>query len=64
MATTIDTTSRDGKIKGAITVETLDDGTIGLGFIREGTGAQAIRLPRQIATLLRDALATELRGDA
>lgn len=64
MATTIDTTSRDGKIKGAITVETLDDGTIGLGFIREGTGAQAIRLPRQIATLLRNALTAELQGDA
>lgn len=64
MSVRIDTTSRDGKVKGAITVETLPDGAIGLGFVREGQAAQAIRLPRNLARQLMEALATELRGDA
>ena len=50
--------------KSAITVETLSDGCIGLGFIREGQSAQAIKLPRQIAMRLADAIAKEVRGDA
>lgn len=64
MSVRIDTTSRDGKVKGAITVETLSDGAIGLGFVRDGMTAQAIRLPRGLAKQLMEALAAELRGDA
>lgn len=60
----IDTTTRDGKPAGAITVETLADGTIGLGFVREGAPAMAIRLPRDITQLLIEALKKEIKGDA
>lgn len=64
MSTRINTTSRDGKNKGVITVETLSDGTIGIGFARDGYPASAIRMPRDIARLLSEAIAAELRGDA
>lgn len=48
--------------KAAITVETLNDGCIGLGFIRGGQGAQAVKLPRAIAKRLADAIQSELKG--
>lgn len=64
MGQTINTASPDGKTKGAITVETLSDGAIGLGFVRHGQPAQAIRLPRGLAKLLAEALALELKVDA
>lgn len=50
--------------KSAITVETLSDGCIGLGFVREGQGAQAVKLPRHIASRLADAIQRECMGDA
>lgn len=61
MSARINTMTRDGRSTGAITVETLSDGAIGIGFVREGMTAQAIRLPRGIARLLADALEQELR---
>ena len=50
--------------KSAITVETLNDGCIGLGFIRPGQTSQAIKLPRTIAAQLAEAMVRELKGDA
>lgn len=64
MSATIRTKTKDGRDTGAITVETLVDGCIGLGFVRVGAPAQAIKLPRDIAEMLAEALTKELRGDA
>lgn len=50
--------------KSAITVETLSDGSIGLGFIREGQVAQAIKLPRRIARRLGEMIMAEAKPDA
>lgn len=50
--------------KSAITVETLNDGCIGLGFIRPGQISQAIKLPRTIAAQLAEHIQEELKGDA
>lgn len=60
MTATIKTTTKDGAPTGAITVETLSDGAIGLGFVRTGMQAQAIRLPRALAERLCEALTAEL----
>ena len=64
MSQRINTTTPSGEPTGAITVETLSDGAIGLGFVRKGMTAQAIRLPRELARRLSDALIEELKGDA
>lgn len=53
----------DGR-QSAITVETLDDGCIGLGFIRPGQPAQAVKLPRSIARRLGAAITQEAKEDA
>ena len=50
--------------KSAITVETLSDGNIGLGFCRTGEVAQAVRLSRTIAKRLAEAILRECQGDA
>lgn len=63
MGERIDMRMPDGG-QSAITVETLNDGCIGLGFIRERQGAQAVRLPRTIAKRLAEAILRECQGDA
>lgn len=62
MSTTIRTATKDGQPTGAITVETLSDGCIGLGIVRYGAPAFAAKLPRDIARRLAEALAKELLG--
>lgn len=60
MPDTIRMTMPDGR-KSAITVETMPDGTIDIGFIRAGQGAHLVRLPPNIARRLADAIQAELR---
>lgn len=64
MSARIETFTQDNKPTGAITVETLSGDAIGIGFVRYGQPAQAIRLSRELAERLAYALALELRGDA
>lgn len=64
MSACIKTTARDGTPTGDITVDTLADGCIGLGFVRTGSPACAFKLPREIADMLAEAIAKELRGAA
>ena len=61
MSDTIRMTMPNGQ-QSAITVETLSDGCIGLGFIRPGQLAQAVKPPRSIAKRLSAAIAKELEG--
>lgn len=60
MSATITTTTKEGVPTGAITVETLSDGAIGLGFVRTGMQARSIRLGRALAERLCEALTNEL----
>ena len=64
MSTTIKTYTCDGKPTGAITVEALSGDAFGIGFVRDGQPAQAIRLSRELAEKLVHALVHELRGAA
>lgn len=64
MSTLIQTYTQDGKPTGAITVEALSGDAFGIGFVRHGQPAQAIRLSRDLAEKLADALVLELRGAA
>lgn len=63
MGQIISMTMPDGG-KSAITCETLADGCIGLGFIRPGQPAQAVKLPMAIARDLAQVIYHELKEDA
>lgn len=64
MSTVINIAQKETGQGGAITVETLDDATICVGFFREGQAAQSIKLSRDLADKLAQALSAELRGAA